>query len=63
MRQATLCKKFVHMEAKHTSEWFNQSANKEADERGSCASISVEGLRLSDRHTATPILGEMVQIA
>ena len=51
------------MEAKHTSEWFNQSSNKEADERGSRASISVEGLRLSDRHTATPVLGEMVQIA
>ena len=51
------------MEAKHTSKWFNQSTNKEADERGSCASISVEGLRLSDRHTATPILGKMVQIA
>ena len=62
-RQAALHKKFAHMEAKHTSEWFNQSANKEADERGSRASISVEGLRLSDRHTATPILGEMVQIA
>ena len=62
-RQAALRKKFAHMEAKHTSEWFNQSANKEADERGSRASISVEGLRLSDQHTATPILGEMVQIA
>ena len=62
-RQAALHKKFAHMEARHTSEWFNQSANKEADKRGSRASISVEGLRLSDRHTATPILGEMVQIA
>ena len=62
-RQAALRKKFAHMEAKHTSEWFNQSANKEADERGSRASISVEGLQLSDRHTATPVLGEMVQVA
>ena len=62
-RQAALRKKFAHMEAKHMSEWFNQSANKEADERGSHASISVEGLQLSDRHAATPILGEMVQIA
>ena len=62
-RQAALRKKFAHMEAKHTSEWFNQSANKEADERGSRASISVEGLCPSDRHTATPVLGEMVQIA
>ena len=51
------------MEANHTSEWFNQSTNKEADERGSHTSISVEGLCLSKRHTATPILGEMVQIA
>ena len=62
-RQMALCKKFAYMEAKHTSEWFNQSANKEADERGSRTSISVEGLRLSDRHSATPILEEMVQIA
>ena len=62
-RQAALHKKFAHMEAKHTTEWFNQSANKEADERGSRASISVEGLCLSNWHTATPILGEMVQIA
>lgn len=47
----------------HTSEWYNLSSNKEADKRGSCASISVDGLRLSTRHRATPILGEMVQIA
>ena len=51
------------MEANHTSEWFNQSVNKEANKQGSHASISVEGLRLSERHTATPILGEMVQVA
>ena len=31
-QQAALHKKFAYMEANHTSEWFNQSINKEADE-------------------------------
>ena len=51
------------MEAHHTSAWYNLSSNKEADERGSHASISVAGLRLSPNHKATPVLGEMVQVA
>ena len=55
-------KKFEYMESHHTSAWFRLSSNKEADERGSRASVSVAGLRASPLHRATPILGEMVQI-
>ena len=55
--------KMAYMESHHTSEWYNLSSNKELDERGSRASVSVHGLRLSDGHPATSVLGEMVQIA
>ena len=43
MRKVQL-KKFQEMERLHTSEWYHLSSNKEKDERGSRASISVEGL-------------------
>ena len=62
-RQRAARRKLDHMTTHHTSDWYNLSSNKEADERGSRASISVDGLRLSERHRATPVLGEMVQIA
>lgn len=62
-RQATAKQRYEYHEQNHTSTWYNQSANKEADEHGSRASISVDGLRLSERHKATLVLGEMVQIA
>lgn len=48
---------------RHTSAWFRQSANKEADKRGSRASISVDGLRLSESSPPTTNLSEMVEIA
>ena len=57
-------KKALEMETKHSSEWYQQVGdNKEADERGSRASVSVDGLCLSDTHPASHQLGEMVQIA
>ena len=62
-RQHAARHKLEYITSCHTSEWYNLSSNKEADERGSCASISVDGLRLSAHHCATPVLGEMVQIA
>jgi len=37
--------KWEEMTRTHSSEWFKQLSNKEMDERGSRASISVEGLR------------------
>jgi len=37
--------KWEEMTRTHLSEWFKQSSNKELDERGSRASVSVEGLR------------------
>ena len=43
MRKAQL-RKYKEMERLHTSEWYQLSSNKEKDERGSRASISVEGL-------------------
>ena len=51
------------MERLHTSAWFNLSSNKEADERGSRASMSVEGLRRSTLDVATTNLRHMLHIA
>ena len=62
-RQWAARRKLDHMTSHHTSDWYNLSSNREADERGSRASILVDGLRHSDRHRATPVLGKMVQIA
>ena len=62
LRQATL-KKYRQMAATHSSAWFKLSSNKEADERGSRASISVEGLRRSPDDPASTCLKDMVVIA
>ena len=62
MRRAQL-KKFQEMERLHTSEWYKLSSNKEKDERGSRASISVEGLRRLTSLAATTNLKHMLHIA
>src|SRR5258706_663194 len=62
-KHASQLKKFKDMERLHTSEWFNLSSNKEADERGSRASVSVEGLRRSANAPATTDLKHMLHIA
>ena len=61
-RKAQL-KKFRDMEKYHTTEWYQLSSNKEADERGSRASISVEGLRRPGSTNATTDLKQMLHIA
>ena len=62
LRQATL-RKYRLMAASHSSAWFKLSSNKEADERGSRTSISVEGLRRSPDDPASTHLRDMVVIA
>ena len=61
-RKAQL-KKYKDMERNHTSEWYHLSNIKEADERGSRASISVEGLRRPNSARATTDLKHMLHIA
>jgi hypothetical protein len=56
-------KKYTDMADTRSSAWFKLSSNKEADERGSRASISVEGLRLSTDDPATTRLAGMCAIA
>jgi len=51
------------MADKRTSEWFKQSSNKEKDERGSRASVSVEGLRGPGDALAATDLRSMTSIA
>jgi len=55
--------KWERMARTHTSEWFKQSSNKELDERGSRASVSVEGLRRPDEDIARTDLGGMAAVA
>jgi len=62
VRKAVL-KKYRDMARTHSSTWFKLSSNKEADERGSHASISVEGLRRSADDPASTHLRDMVVIA
>ena len=62
LRKATLTK-YRMMAATHSSAWFKLSSNKEADERGSRASVSVEGLRRSPDDPASSHLKDMVVIA
>ena len=62
LRQATL-RRYRQMAATHSSAWFKLSSNKEADERGSRASISVEGLRRTLDDPASTHLHDMVVIA
>ena len=60
-RKAATCKHW-DITLRHTRAWYQQSANKEADERGSRASISVDGLRLDDTTPLTTELNQMVEI-
>ena len=62
-KRAAQLRKYKDMERLHTSAWFNLSSNKEADERGSRASVSVEGLRRSTSDAATTNLRHMLHIA
>ena len=62
-RRSAILRKMKRMESAHSSEWFNLTSNKEADERGSRASISVDGLRLPGCDTASSNLREMADIA
>ena len=62
-RRSAILRKMKRIESAHSSEWFNLTSNKEADERGSRASISVDGLRLPGCDTASTNLKEMADIA
>ncbi len=62
-KRASQLKKYKEMERLHTSAWFGLSSNKEADERGSRASVSVEGLRRSATSPTTTDLKHMLHIA
>jgi len=62
LRKATVTK-MRRMAEKRTSEWFNLSSNQELDERGSRASISVEGLRRPEEPVASTNLREMTRVA
>jgi len=56
-------KKQEEMTRTHSSEWFKQSSNKELDERGSRASVSVEGLRRPTEDLARTDLEGMTAVA
>ena len=62
-RRSAILKKMRRIESAHSSEWFNLTSNKEVDERGSRASISVDGLRLPGNDAASSNLKEMANIA
>jgi len=62
LRQNTL-QKMRRMAEKHTSEWYNLSLNKEADERGSRASVSVAGLRRPTEVSARSDLRHMASVS
>ena len=55
--------KWEKMTRTHSSEWFKQSSNKELDERGSRASVSVEGLRRPGDPLARTDLAGMTEVA
>jgi len=55
--------KWEKMARTHSSEWFKQSSNKELDERGSRASVSMEGLRRPADDVARTDLAGMTDIA
>ena len=55
-------RKHQDMTLRHTTAWYRQLANKEAEERGSRASISVDSLCLSDATPPTTELHQMVEI-
>jgi len=56
-------RKMRKMAEKHTSEWYNLSLNKEADERGSRASVSVAGLRRPTEVSARSDLRHMAGVS
>ena len=62
-KRAATIRKYRELTDTHSSEWYKLSSNKEADERGSRASISVEGLRASPSHPASVTLKGMLPIA
>ena len=62
-KRASQLHKYREMECLHTSAWYNLSSNKEADERGSRTSVSVEGLRRNVSENATTDLKHMLHIA
>jgi len=61
--EASTKAKWEKMTRTHSSEWFKQSSNKELDERGSRASVSVEGLRRPNDPTAWTDLAGMTEVA
>ena len=61
-KRAATIRKFRDMTDSHSSEWYKLSSNKEADERGSRTSVSVEGLRASPSHSASMTLEGMLPI-
>jgi len=56
-------RKMKHMAEEHTSEWYNLSLNKEVDERGSRASVSVAGLRRPEEALAWTDLWHMTAVS
>ena len=56
-------RKMRRMAEKHTSEWYNLSLNKEMDERGSRASVSVAGLQRPEEDVAWTDLGHMTAVS
>ena len=62
LRQNAL-QKMRRIAEKHTSEWYNLSLNKEADEQGSRASVSVAGLRRPTEDSAWSDLRHMAGVS
>ena len=61
-KRASQLHKYCEMERLHTSAWYNLSSNKEANEWGSHASVSVEGLCHNTSENATTDLKRMLHI-
>ena len=55
--------KMERMTRTHSSEWYKQSSNKELNERGSWALVSVEGLRRPEETLGHTSLEEMASVA
>ena len=62
-KRAYTTRKYCEMAEKRSAAWFQLSSNMEADERGSRASISVEGLRRPSDPLASTSLSDMLPIA
>jgi len=61
--KANTTRKAARIAKERTTEWFRLSSNKELDERGSRASVSVEGLRRPSESTAHVDLVGMASVA